>query len=92
MMREPPTEEEIEMLKGSMRHSMGPGLLKPNGPLSSAENSMTHRSQVNRYPSSAPGSRPLDQIPVKITGTEMPDGLLSDRPLVGKGPTTASRG
>jgi hypothetical protein len=67
---------------------MGPGLLKSSGALSSAENSMTHRSQVNRYPSSAPGSRPLDQIPVKITGTEMPPGLLSMTPL--KSLTTAA--
>jgi hypothetical protein len=78
------------MLKESMRRGMGPGLLRPNGPLTSAENSLTHRSGTNRNPSFVPGTKPLDQIPVKLTGTEMPPGLLSMTPL--KGQTTASRG
>jgi hypothetical protein len=87
------------MLKGSMRYGMGPGLLRPNGPLSSAENSLTHRSGTNRNPSSAPGSRPLDGVIGKATngidssaGTLQPEGILSMTPIAGAGQTTASRG
>jgi hypothetical protein len=85
------------MLKGSMRRGMSGGILKANGSLSSADNSLTHRSQFNRYPSSAPGSKPLDGISVRATsgvdssaGTEMPDGLLGMNSLAGNGTTTAA--
>jgi hypothetical protein len=87
------------MLKESMRRGMGPGILKQSGSLAGPENTLTARSSTNRNPSFVPGSRPLDQITGKATsgidssaGTEMGPGLLSERPLVGKGPTTASRG
>jgi hypothetical protein len=72
--------------------AMAPGLLKSNGPLASADSSMTHRSlwNANPNPGGAPGYRPLDAIGQRSPG-EMKEGILSMQPLVGSGPSTNAR-
>jgi hypothetical protein len=75
------------------------GLLPKNGSLADARNTQTARSLDNRYPSSAPGTKPLDQIITRATsgidsspGTLIDEsrGLTGPKPIIGKGQLTTA--